>query len=180
MPTAKKSTLLLLLSGGAALLLALDLATKRMAELWLQGKGVVPVVGDFAVLVFARNQGAFLSLGSALPPGVRIAVFVIFPIAALALIGSGILGKGMLGSRRPMLEMAGALLMMAGGVGNLIDRVAHGTVRDFLNFGIGNFRTGVMNLADLYLAAAIIMLIVSSLRRPSRETEASGRPDQGA
>ena len=38
---------------------------------------------------------------------------------------------------------------MAGALSNLIDRIAVGSVIDFLNVGIGPLRTGIFNLADV-------------------------------
>jgi signal peptidase II len=56
------------------------------------------------------------------------------------------------------------VLIAAGGIGNLVDRIAYGEVRDFLNFGIGRLRTGIMNLADLYILAALILIVVAMAR----------------
>jgi signal peptidase II len=36
---------------------------------------------------------------------------------------------------------------------NLIDRIAVGSVIDFLNVGVGSLRTGIFNLADVAIMA---------------------------
>jgi len=165
-----------------AALVALDLWTKALAAAHLPGRGTVPLLGDFAVLIFTRNRGAFLSLGSALPPPLRGLFLIVFPIAALAFLGWAFLSRG-LGlrggrsreageekgpgagakpspSRRDLAVLA---LIAAGGIGNLVDRILYGQVRDFLNFGIGRLRTGIMNLADLYILAALILISIAVL-----------------
>lgn len=51
-------------------------------------------------------------------------------------------------------------LFLGGGVSNLLDRLIHGTVIDFMNVGIGPLRTGIFNVADMaiMLGAGIIVL----------------------
>jgi signal peptidase II len=56
--------------------------------------------------------------------------------------------------------VVGATLLAAGGIGNLIDRVIRdGAVIDFMNLGIGPVRTGVFNVADVHIMAAVAMFI---------------------
>ena len=57
---------------------------------------------------------------------------------------------------------------VAGFVGNAIDRIAPGQVRDWLVLG----RT-VWNLADFYLAAAIILVLIAGIRSVLHEPEPS-------
>ena len=59
--------------------------------------------------------------------------------------------------------------MLAGGIGNLIDRVFHGgLVIDFLNMGIGPVRTGIFNVADMAIMAGFALLILQP--RPKSDT----------
>jgi signal peptidase II len=49
-------------------------------------------------------------------------------------------------------------------LGNLIDRIVYkGIVIDFLNFGIGNLRTGILNIADMAITFGIILLLYAFL-----------------
>jgi signal peptidase II len=180
---------------GAALLVAvaglvaLDQWTKALAAARLAGRGTVRLLGDFAVLVYINNRGAFLSLGSGLPETLRNIFLIALPLAAIpflvwALLGRGIGGNvgGKVGGAADAAEKAGwaeyssAVLVAAGGLGNLIDRVFRGEVRDFLNFGIGRLRTGIMNLADLYILFALIVIAAALASRSlrSRRAEPSG------
>jgi hypothetical protein len=53
-------------------------------------------------------------------------------------------------------------LVLAGGIGNLIDRVLHdGLVTDFLNLGIGSIRTGIFNVADMALTTGALVLVLA-------------------
>ena len=51
-------------------------------------------------------------------------------------------------------------LFAAGGASNLVDRIAYGSVIDFMNLGIGSLRTGIFNVADMaiMLGAGILAL----------------------
>jgi signal peptidase II len=67
-------------------------------------------------------------------------------------------------SRFSRVGQAGLLLFLAGGVSNLVDRVAMGRVIDFLNLGIGPLRTGIFNVADMAILAGVVILIVEGAR----------------
>ena len=54
-------------------------------------------------------------------------------------------------------------LLLAGGIGNLLDRLFHGgLVIDFLNMGIGPLRTGIFNVADMAIMAGFALLFLQS------------------
>jgi signal peptidase II len=58
-------------------------------------------------------------------------------------------------------------LVAGGGISNLIDRLFYdGRVTDFLNIGIGSFRTGIFNLADMAILAGALLLILSRYAPP--------------
>ena len=52
------------------------------------------------------------------------------------------------------------ITVVSGGIGNLVDRLLNDfSVIDFLNFGIGAIRTGILNVADLSITFGVIILI---------------------
>jgi signal peptidase II len=58
-------------------------------------------------------------------------------------------------------------LVAGGGISNLIDRLFYdGRVTDFLNVGIGSFRTGIFNLADMAILAGGLLLILTRYAPP--------------
>lgn len=131
----------------------------------------VTVVGNFFILVHAENQGAFLSLGANLAPGVRDVLLGAVPLLIIVCVaGFLLLRRGL----SPMGTVALALVL-GGGVGNLLDRLTRGGfVTDFMNAGIGRLRTGVFNFADLFLMAGIALYLVTSLRAERREKTGGG------
>lgn len=166
------------LIGAAGALIALDQWTKALAESRLAGQGVVRLLGDFVVLIYTKNRGAFLSLGSGLAPALRTVLLVALPIGALAFLCWALLAKGISDSSWGKAGRAAAVFVFAGGAGNLIDRIAYGEVRDFLNFRLGSLPpTGIMNLADLYILAALVIIVYATLRK-GRKKDGSGTGQQ--
>jgi signal peptidase II len=66
-------------------------------------------------------------------------------------------------SRPSPWRTLGVALFFAGGLSNWIDRLFRGSVVDFLNVGIGSFRTGIFNLADVAIMLGVALLVVAEL-----------------
>ncbi len=136
-----------------------DQITKALAKEYLPRGEMIQVVGDVFVLIYAENEGAFLGLGSSLPPTIRTWALVIFPTFLLVLFVFGLFVREKHPSLLHILTMAS---IVGGGLSNLFDRMAYeGRVIDFMNFGIGPvFRTGILNVADLWITFGAIVLII--------------------
>jgi len=140
------------------LLLFLDLFSKDLAERLLANKGVIPVLGDFFVLYFVRNRGAFLSLGNTLGQIGWFILFIFLPLLLLVVYTVYIYKNRLFSGS----HLSATLLVLSGGLGNLVDRILFGSVRDFMNIGLGRIiRSGVFNLADLYIVIFVIILLFS-------------------
>jgi signal peptidase II len=136
-----------------------DQATKIAAQLWLPESQVWSFLGDTFRLQLAHNTGAFLSLGSALPEAWRAAIFSIGTGGLLLVL----LGYTLFSKSATSLEILAYSLLLAGGVGNLADRVMCGYVVDFMNIGIGSLRTGIFNVADIGISVGALMLMFETL-----------------
>ncbi len=135
-----------------------DQATKHLARARLADRGTVFVVGSLFVLHYAENEGAFLSLGAGLSRPIRTLVFIAIPLAALAGMIVTVAGR----KSAAWITVAGFSFIAGGGFGNLIDRLARGgRVSDFMNLGIGSFRTGIFNVADLCILLGCVLIILS-------------------
>ena len=139
-----------------------DQATKILARRHLVGKGPIRLLHDSVRLQYAENPGAFLSLGAGLPANLRHTIFIL-------LIGALLLGALIYLLKGSRTDLGGALslaLVVAGGCGNLLDRIFNqGRVIDFLNLGIGPLRTGIFNLADVVISIGVLWLVLRSYRR---------------
>lgn len=120
---------------------------------------------DTLRLQYAENRGAFLSIGSTLPEKAREVIFT-FGIGAIVF---GILGYLVFVPVLPRPTTIALSLIAGGGLSNLVDRIAYGGyVVDFLNFGLGSFRTGIFNMADVAIVVGAIYFFASSLKHDRR------------
>lgn len=156
----RRSLILLLLFGAATV--GCDQATKQVAVEHLEGEPPVALMGGTVRLVYAENPGAFLGLGDDLPDGVRSVLLV-----GVNLVILGALGWWAFRRRQDMLVRAAATLVIAGGIGNLIDRALRegGRVVDFLVVGAGPLRTGIFNVADVAVMVGAGLLLLRAGRR---------------
>jgi signal peptidase II len=147
-----------------------DRVTKHIAATSLAETPGRSFFADTVRLEYAENSGGFLSLGANLPIAVRTAIFTIG--TGLILVGTLIAAAKL---RLTGWQLVGLTLLWAGGASNWVDRVARGSVVDFLNVGIGALRTGIFNVADVAVLLGACIL-ADAYRRPNR---LSGLEEQG-
>lgn len=158
------------------LICGLDQATKYWAVNHLLGRpGVVYLNGLFQ-LVYAENPGAFLGLGGGLSREVR---FVIF--ALIVFLGLGGMLWYIIRHHISKVNLFAYTFIIAGGCGNLWDRVFHedGHVIDFMLIEVwGPLRTGVFNVADVFIVVGVLMALLGEyLFEKSKRRKAE--PDLG-
>jgi len=140
------------------LMVACDQTSKRLAAELLEGLGPTPYMGGSVVFLYAENSGAFLGLGARLADAAR---FWLFTVGVAALL---VLFLYKLHHAASRLELVGWLLIVGGGLGNLVDRILRdGRVIDFLRVGVGELRTGIFNLADAAIVAGLVALLLASV-----------------
>ena len=162
---------LTLFSALVAVTVSLDQLTKAGARAGLSSRPPIWLLGGFVRLAHGENVGAFMGLGSALPPGVRTLLFCVLAGLLLAAVTAYVLTARDL----DQLGVAATSLVVAGGLGNLVDRVTRrGAVTDFLNLGIGGIRTGIFNVADLAIVIGAVGLTLS-LWRTGRQADEPSR-----
>lgn len=144
----------------SALVIGLDQASKLGMQDWLlaQPAGRVPVLPGLFEWVLAYNRGAAFSfLGDA--DGWQRWLFL-----ALAGVVSVVLTLWLARLEAHERRLAAALALVIGGaVGNLIDRVFHGHVIDFIQVYIGTWPFPVFNLADSAISLGAALLVLDSL-----------------
>lgn len=165
----RRFALLLLICGT----LLLDQATKVAARATLRDRP--PRDYGVATLIYAENTGAFLSMGAGLPRLARRVIFdglVTIGLAAAA----WFLFTGRVHGRGDDVALA---LIIAGGVGNLIDRLRFGGfVTDFLYLHAGAVHTGVFNVADMGITGGVLWLALAWMlpRKPSHPARSPSPP----
>lgn len=148
----------------------LDRVTKIVAADQLKGATTQTFAGDVFRLQYAENSGGFLSLGGTLPRETRFWILTVANAVFLAVLTLVVLYK----SELPRVSFYALAMIIAGGVGNLIDRVVFdGYVVDFLNMGIGPIRTGIFNVADMAITGGVIVLFLMSWKDDSKPSATS-------
>ena len=90
-----------------------------------------------------------------------------FFFTALAFAVSGWLGWQMLrGGLSRMMNLAGALII-GGALGNVIDRLIHGHVIDFIQVYYQHYYWPAFNLADSAICLGAALMVLDSFRQPA-------------
>ncbi len=138
----------------AICVIVLDQATKAVISGAMSVNEAIPMVSGFFNLVYIKNPGAAFGILSKAGSLSKI-ILIGATIAELFII------LVFLRDAKTRL-FAFALSMIAGGaVGNLIDRLRHGSVVDFLDFYAGNLHWPAFNVADAAITTGVVIAFVS-------------------
>ncbi len=135
----------------------------------------IQLIGDAFIMTKVENEGAFLSAGSDLPPIWRHILLIYLPVVVMLFV-LGYLVTQAMGNK---WTLAGMAFVLGGGVGNLIDRIAYGSVTDFLHIDLGFARTGVFNVADMSIMLGLGFVLISSFRDSRKSSSAADHTDEG-
>ncbi len=136
----------------------LDLASKMLVLKLMPLGSVIPLVDGFFNLVHVHNKGAAFGLLGHLSMEFTRIVFVLTTGLVLAVVGY-LWYRLPAGRWQPAL---GYSLIMAGALGNLIDRLRLGEVVDFLDFYWGRYHWPAFNVADslVCLGAGVLVWVI--------------------
>ena len=144
----------------AAPILVLDQWSKQWAEASLKHRLPISYWDGFFQFRYAENTGAWGSLGASWPDPVRQIILVIFPTLLLLFFLGYVLFSKNIG---PSKNIAYACIL-AGGIGNLIDRIRFGFVVDFMYMGTDSLHTNIFNVADMSIMVGLGWAIFISFR----------------
>lgn len=136
-------------------LVFLDQWTKGLAVQHLKNQDSHYFFGGIFQLIYAENPGAFLGMGGNWSRSTR---FIIFGVAVVF----GLLAMfwSILKDKINTFDFFAYTFILAGGIGNVIDRLTHdnGHVVDFLFIDLqvlSWLRTGVFNIADVCIVIGV-------------------------
>ena len=116
------------------------------------GEGI-ELLGEWLRVVHWRNSGALFGL---LPQSAPIFAVVSLGVVALIVLYHRRAGRG-------YLTTVALALLLGGAIGNLLDRLRFGSVVDFVDMGIGQWRFYTYNAADAAITTAILLLIAMAI-----------------
>jgi signal peptidase II len=125
----------------------------------------IPIVPGYFDLTFVLNPGAAFSLLATLPESVRNPFFILVAVAAVILI---VIYRAR-HLRQHRLASVSLALILGGAIGNLIDRVRHGMVVDFLDVHVHQYHWPVFNVADSAISIGVTLLLLEMLLEWRRE-----------
>jgi signal peptidase II len=146
----------------AVVVFVLDQVTKHAIltrlPLGSYGRTGIEVIPGFFYLVHVGNTGAAWSMftGNSL----WLALLAAATLAAI------FRWRHALGLRQPSAQFAFGLLC-GGIVGNLVDRLAHGHVIDFIDLHFGRYVYPTFNVADSAICIGVFWYLLWSLRQPA-------------
>jgi len=138
----------------------------QITKIWINARmplgtygppGAITVIDGFFYLVHVGNTGAAWSLFTG-----RSGWLAALALATLSAI---YFWRHSLGLRERIVQLSFGLLC-GGIVGNLVDRLVHGHVIDFLDFHFGDYVYPTFNVADAGICVGVGIYLIHSLRTP--------------
>lgn len=139
----------------SAVLVLADQISKTIVVKTMSLYESIPVIQNFFHFTYITNDG--MAFGIEFP-------FGYFIFSAVSILLTFFLFWYLWSVRNHSIVIRlGLAMIIAGAIGNLIDRLFLGEVIDFLDFMIGNFHWYVFNLADSYVTVGMTLILIDSI-----------------
>ena len=165
--TPKLRTLLIIV----AVLLPLDQATKVWVATQVSPADPIQLIPGFLAITHARNPGMALGLFQDVP----VAIFVVLTLVALGLVLSFFRNV----APNDVRSAAALGLILAGALGNLLDRSFRGEVIDFIQFNLSLFVFPDFNVADSAIVIGVLLLLVDVVTSEAEQPSHAPGRDEG-
>jgi len=131
-------------------LIAIDQLTKWLAIVFCKGADPMPVINGIVSFTYTENTGAAWSMFEGqrwlLVGGTGVMLAALFVVLLCGMF------------KNQKLAIAGGILVFAGGLGNLIDRIFRGYVVDFIRTEFMDFP--IFNVADCFVVIGAVWLFI--------------------
>jgi len=142
----------------ALVVIALDQLTKYAAADYLLRHGELELV-PFLNLALVHNTGAAFGMLSQASGWQNIFFIVVALIACVVI--SWIVWRL---EKKDLLLVSGLMLILGGAAGNLIDRLVHGYVIDFIDVYYRDWHWPAFNIADSAITVGAVILAIDALK----------------
>lgn len=144
----------------------LDQATKGLVRAFLPIHDSVSIIPGFLDFTHVRNTGAAFGMLNAVEfPGKTVLLSL---VAAGALVGIAMYSAALAADQR--LARVGLALISGGAAGNLIDRIAGGSVVDFVDAYWRSWHFWTFNVADSAITVGVTVMLFDMLLTGSHGT----------
>lgn len=150
--TRSNVSVLIILLVTAILIILFDQLSKSWVSANLQMYRPLNVIGNYLRFVLVHNEGLIWGL-----PFKNNVSYYILPIVGVVVV--------LYIAIRSTSKLLGFTygLILAGAIGNLIDRIRFGYVVDFIDMGIKNTRWPTYNIADMSIIFGIILIFIREI-----------------
>ena len=144
----------------------IDQLTKWLSVAFLKVEGSVPIIKSVIHLTYVENTGAAFGI-------LKNHRWVFILISIITIIGFS--AYLYLGHSENRLYAVSIAMIISGGIGNMIDRLALGYVVDFIDFRLINF--AVFNGADSFVcvgAGLLILVLILDIKNEMKKEKGNG------
>ena len=132
----------------------------QITKFFMIGKNII-VISQVLSFTYVENTGIAFGMAS------NNGIFIIL----LNIIILGIVLKFLISRKEKLnyVSKVALVLIISGGISNLIDRILRGYVIDYININLFNFPT--FNFADICITVGVIIIVVILVKQLSMEDE---------
>ena len=134
----------------------LDQATKAMVRASLPLHTSVTIVPGFLDFTHVRNTGAAFGILNTADFPYKTAVIAVVAIGAL--VGVGLYAASL--AHHQLVARIGLALILGGAAGNLLDRIAVGSVVDFVDVYWRSYHFWAFNVADSAITVGVVIMML--------------------
>lgn len=144
------------------ILVGADQLSKYLIDSYMLEGETLPIINDFFHLTYVKNRGIAFGMFQG-----KLDIISIATIIAIVAIAYYLYKER---NKLSMVEKMGFIYILAGAIGNMIDRAFRGFVVDMVDFrGVWSY---VFNLADVWINIGVVFVLLDQLiLRKKRETE---------
>jgi signal peptidase II len=141
-------------------IIVLDQLSKMIVDRTMALHGSIPIIDGFFNLTYVRNTGAAFGMFSRSHQAFRLPFLILVSVVAI-----GFILTMLRRLRNQETGMITALAFILGGaLGNLIDRLLHGEVIDFLDVYWSSYHWPAFNLADSFITIGVTITLYFLLK----------------
>lgn len=138
-------------------IIVLDQLSKFYIQKTMKLHQAIKVIDGLFDITYVLNKGAAFSFLADKPAAFTAPFFIIISVVAIGIIGFLFYKT----EKDDYVSLIAFALLLAGSIGNLIDRIRHGAVTDFLDFYIQQYHWPAFNVADSAITIGISLLFFS-------------------
>ena len=144
------------------ILVGADQLSKYLIDSYMLEGETLPIINDFFHLTYVKNRGIAFGMFQG-----KLDIISIATIIAIVAIAYYMYKEK---NKLSLVEKMGFIYILAGAIGNMIDRAFRGFVVDMVDFrGVWSY---VFNLADVWINIGVVFVLLDQLiLRKKRETE---------